>query len=133
MITSISIENFKGIAARVTIPLKPITLPGNPGPVVFSPDGKTAYVAVTLPPSENLAGAVVPIRTATGTVLTPVKAGEQISGLAITPDGRFDGPPPAWKYLSYRQAGTDKLLQDYATRRRFHDPGLLAKIWGNSP
>jgi WD40 repeat protein len=48
--------------------------------------------------------------------------------LVVAPDGRFDGPPEAWKYLSYREVGTNKFVSDDQTRRRFHHPGLLVKV-----
>ncbi len=49
--------------------------------------------------------------------------------LVVTPDGFFDGSPGAWRFVAYRVPGTLKLLDDDATRRRFHRPGLLAQVW----
>ena len=49
--------------------------------------------------------------------------------LVVTPDGCFDGSEGAWKFVTYRVPGTLKLLDDDATRKQFHRPGLLAKIW----
>jgi hypothetical protein len=49
--------------------------------------------------------------------------------LVVTPDGRFDGSAGAWRYVAYREEGTRTLLDDDATRERFHRPGLLAEVW----
>jgi WD40 repeat protein len=49
--------------------------------------------------------------------------------LVVTPDGLFDGSPGAWRFVAYRVPGTLKLIDDEATRRRFHRPGLLAQVW----
>lgn len=48
--------------------------------------------------------------------------------LVVTPDGRFDGSSNAWRFVAYREPGTLKLLEDDATRKRFHRPGLLAQV-----
>src|SRR6185369_8193074 len=48
--------------------------------------------------------------------------------LVITPDGFFDGSPGAWRHVAYRETGTLHVIADDATRKRFHRPGLLAKI-----
>jgi WD40 repeat protein len=49
--------------------------------------------------------------------------------LVTTPAGFFDGSEAAWRLVTYRVPGTLKLIEDDATRRRFHRPGLLAQIW----
>ncbi|HYT89567.1 MAG TPA: WD40 repeat domain-containing protein [Gemmataceae bacterium] len=49
--------------------------------------------------------------------------------LVVTPEGFFDGSPGAWRFVAYRVPGTLKLLDDGATRKRFHRPGLLAQAW----
>jgi hypothetical protein len=49
--------------------------------------------------------------------------------LVVTPAGFFDGSPGACRLVSYRVPGTLKLVDDDATRRRFHRPGLLAQVW----
>jgi hypothetical protein len=54
--------------------------------------------------------------------------GDSPHWLVTTADGRFDGPPEAWKEVSYRVLATGALRDDDATRRTFHPPGLLAKI-----
>jgi hypothetical protein len=48
--------------------LKPITVGSQPGPIVITPDGKTAYVA-----NAN-SGTVTPIRMATNRALKPIKS-----------------------------------------------------------
>jgi hypothetical protein len=48
--------------------------------------------------------------------------------LVVTPEGFFDGSEDAWKCVTYRVSGTVKLIDDDATRRRFHRKGLLAEI-----
>jgi WD40 repeat protein len=48
--------------------------------------------------------------------------------LVVTPDGRFDGSEDAWRFVAHRVSGTLKLVEDEATRKRFHRPGLLAEI-----
>jgi hypothetical protein len=49
--------------------------------------------------------------------------------LVVTPEGLFDGSPGASRFVAYRAPGTLTLLDDDATRRRFHRPGLLAQLW----
>jgi WD40 repeat protein len=53
--------------------------------------------------------------------------------LVVTPDGLFDGTPDVWCIVAYRVPDTLKLLEDDTTRRRFHRPGLLAKVWKGEP
>jgi WD40 repeat protein len=48
--------------------------------------------------------------------------------LVVTPDGRFDGSKDAWRFVAYREPGTLKLLDDDASLKRFHRPGLLAQV-----
>jgi WD40 repeat protein len=48
--------------------------------------------------------------------------------LVVTPDGRFDGSPGAWRFVAYREPGTLTVVDDEATRRHFHRPGLLAEL-----
>jgi YVTN family beta-propeller protein len=61
--------------------LKPITVGNQPGPIVITPDGKTAYVA-------NVgSGTVTPIRIATNTALKSIKVGSTPNAMVITPDG----------------------------------------------
>jgi WD40 repeat protein len=48
--------------------------------------------------------------------------------LAVSPDGLFDGSADAWRFVTFREPGTAKLLDDDATRRRFHRPDLLGQI-----
>jgi DNA-binding beta-propeller fold protein YncE len=71
------------INTATNTPGKPINIPGqNPyvdGPIVFTPDGETAYV---------LAGSgVTPISTTTGTPGKPIHIGDG-RGIVITPDGK---------------------------------------------
>jgi YVTN family beta-propeller protein len=61
--------------------LPPIGLPGVAGWAVFAPDGKRLYMG------EQLANTVTAIRTATSSVLSNIKVRNEITGLAITPDG----------------------------------------------
>src|SRR5262249_1472860 len=49
--------------------------------------------------------------------------------LVVTPGGFFDGSPGTWRFVAYRDVATRKLVDDDATRRRFHRPGLLAQVW----
>jgi WD40 repeat protein/serine/threonine protein kinase len=49
--------------------------------------------------------------------------------LVVTPEGFFDGSPEALRLVAHRDPDTLKLLDDDATRRRFHRPGLLAQVW----
>jgi len=44
-------------------------------------------------------------------------------------DGFFDGFKDAWRFVAYREPDTLKLLDDDATRKRFHRHGLLAEVW----
>jgi len=53
--------------------------------------------------------------------------------LVVTPEGFFDGSPGAWRFVTYRNAATGTLVDDDATRRRFHRPGLLARVWKGEP
>jgi hypothetical protein len=48
--------------------------------------------------------------------------------LIVTPEGTFDGSPGAWRFVTYRVPGT-LTLSDEATRKQFHRPGLLTKVW----
>jgi WD40 repeat protein len=49
--------------------------------------------------------------------------------LVVTPEGLFDGSEGAWQFVTYREPDTLKLIDDDATRRRFHRPSLLAHVW----
>ena len=49
--------------------------------------------------------------------------------LVVTPEGFFDGSEGAWRFVAHRVPGTLKLVDDDATRKRFHRPGLLATVW----
>src|SRR5262249_39736316 len=49
--------------------------------------------------------------------------------LIVTPEGLFDGSEGAARLVVYRVPGAQKLVDDDATRRRFHRPGLLSKVW----
>jgi WD40 repeat protein len=49
--------------------------------------------------------------------------------LVVTPEGDFDGSPGAWRFVAYQDAATGRLVDDEATRRHFHRPGLLALVW----
>jgi len=49
--------------------------------------------------------------------------------LVVTPEGLFDDSEGAWQFVTYRVPGTLRLVDDDATRRRFHRSGLLAKVW----
>ena len=53
--------------------------------------------------------------------------------LAVTPEGLFDGSEGAARLVIYRVPGSQKLVDDDATRRRFHRPGLLSKVWQVEP
>jgi YVTN family beta-propeller protein len=69
----------------------------NASAIVFLPDGTTAYVL-----TNTLAGGpgtVIPIRTATNTVLAPITVGQDPRALAITPDGKTI-------YVTNYQSGT---------------------------
>jgi DNA-binding beta-propeller fold protein YncE len=71
--------------------LAPIRLPAQFwafGGVVFAPDGRMAYVAIGAPGTAR-GTAVVPIRTASHTALTPIRVGLSTpSAMAVSPDGR---------------------------------------------
>ena len=41
----------------------------------------------------------------------------------------FDGSEASWRFVAYRESGTLKMLDDDATRKRFHRPGLLSQAW----
>jgi DNA-binding beta-propeller fold protein YncE len=59
--------------------------------IVFSPDGKIAYVAAGNPdtsPGTLNPAAVIPVKTATGTPGKPIRLSHGESDIAITPDGR---------------------------------------------
>jgi WD40 repeat protein len=49
--------------------------------------------------------------------------------LVVTPEGLFDGSPGAGRFVTYRDAASGRLVDDDATRQRFHRPGLLAQVW----
>jgi len=49
--------------------------------------------------------------------------------LVVTPDGLFDGSPGATRFVAYREPATLKLIEDEATLKRYHRPGLLAQVW----
>ena len=49
--------------------------------------------------------------------------------LVVTPEGLFDGSAGAWRFVAYRVPGTLTLVDDDATRRLHHRPGLLAELW----
>jgi hypothetical protein len=38
-----------------------------------------------------------------------------------------------WRFVTYGNAATGTLVDDDATRRRFHRPGLLAQVWKRDP
>jgi WD40 repeat protein len=48
--------------------------------------------------------------------------------LVFTPDGLFDGSKEAGKYLKYRNTETGEVVPLESCRKRFHMPGLLAKL-----
>jgi WD40 repeat protein len=48
--------------------------------------------------------------------------------LIVTPEGFFDGSGGAWKRMSFRETGTPRVLEDDATKRKFHRPGLLGTL-----
>ena len=55
--------------------------------VVFTPDGRMAYVAIGAPGTPN-GTAVIPIRTASNTALTPIRVGLSTpAAIAVSPDG----------------------------------------------
>jgi DNA-binding beta-propeller fold protein YncE len=62
--------------------------------IVFSPDGKTAYVAAGSIPTTPFTrfmlkpATLTPINTATGTPGTPIRLSHGASNIAITPDGK---------------------------------------------
>jgi len=62
--------------------LKPIAVGSQPGPIVITPDGKTAYVA-----NAN-SGTVTPIRAATNKALKPIRVGSGPGAMVITPSGK---------------------------------------------
>jgi WD40 repeat protein len=49
--------------------------------------------------------------------------------LVVTPAGLFDSSEGARRFVAYRVPGTLTLVDDDATLRRFHRPGLLARVW----
>lgn len=49
--------------------------------------------------------------------------------VVCTPDGLFDASPGAWRDVTFRVPGSEKLLTDDETRRRRHRPGLLTHLW----
>jgi uncharacterized protein (TIGR03067 family) len=48
--------------------------------------------------------------------------------VVLTSDGLFDGSKGALKHVTYRTVGTRDLIDDDATRKKFHRPGLLAQL-----
>src|SRR5262249_7990238 len=82
-------SNTAGPPIRVTSAKRPMVLG-----IVFSPDGKTAYVAAgsigTMPftPFMVQAATLTPINSATGTPGPPIRLGHGASDIAITPDGK---------------------------------------------
>jgi uncharacterized protein (TIGR03067 family) len=73
-----------------------------------------------------------------GTVLWNPRSGKELCSLlslnegedwlVVTPAGLFDGSKGAWKYVTYRAAGTRDLINDNATREKFYRPSLLAQL-----
>jgi YVTN family beta-propeller protein len=75
-------QRLRATAAGCTrAALKPITVGRQPGPIVITPDGKTAYVA------NAASGTVTPIRIATNTALKPIRVGSTPGAMVITPNG----------------------------------------------
>jgi YVTN family beta-propeller protein len=62
--------------------LAPIKVGRYPDSIVFTPDGKTAYIA------NSMGDTVTAIRTATNTVVKTIKTGIHPVAVAITPDGK---------------------------------------------
>jgi WD40 repeat protein len=48
--------------------------------------------------------------------------------LVVTPEGFFDGSPGAWRFVAYRVSGSLKVVDDDATRKQLHRPGLLSRV-----
>jgi len=82
-------SNTAGPPIRVTSAKRPMVLG-----IVFSPDGKTAYVAAgsigatPFTPFMLKPATLTPINTATGTPGTPIRLSHGASDIAITPDGK---------------------------------------------
>src|SRR5262249_61202478 len=80
-------RNTAGPPIRVTSAWRPYVLG-----IVFSPDGKTAYVAAgsigatPFTPFMLKPATLTPINTATGTPGTPIRLSHGASDIAITPD-----------------------------------------------
>jgi WD40 repeat protein len=102
------------------------------GQVALTPDGKHLWTA-SVAPSLFGADRLTLWDVAAGKELVRLYNGHKGQWLVVAPDGRFDGPREAWQYLSYREAGANKFLSDAETRRRFHHPGLLAKVLITAP
>ena len=72
-----------GVRSCAIEALEPIRVGIQPGPIVITPSGKTAYVA------NARSGTVTPIRIATNTALRPIWAGSTPFAMAISPDGKM--------------------------------------------
>jgi WD40 repeat protein len=96
--------------------------------VALSADGKHAWTA-------SFDGTTRLWDTASGKELCALLSFEAGKDwLVVTPEGFFDGSPGAGKRLAYRERGTNKVLNDDATRRKFYRPGLLGALYrGEEP
>ncbi len=54
-----------------------------PAPIMFTPDSRTAYIA-----NDVWSGTVIPVRTRTGRLGSPIRVGHNPEAMAITPDGK---------------------------------------------
>lgn len=98
--------------------------------VSLSDDGKHLWTASGASGSEQRCDAARLWDTGTGKERCCLYTfGEGKEWLVVTPEGFFDGSEPAFRFVAYRESGTKKLLEDEATRKRFHRPGLLAQVW----
>jgi len=56
--------------------------------VAITPNSKTAYVLYDYYVAQTSHSYLIPVRTASNTVLAPVKAGSYLNSIAITPNGK---------------------------------------------
>lgn len=98
-------------------------------PIAFSADGRTLAarsqdgVDLLALPSGKLKAS-----------LFSFGGGKELDWLVITPDGRFDGTPVAWKDLAWRLSpDTFDRLPVEVFFRDFYRPGLLADVLSDTP
>jgi DNA-binding beta-propeller fold protein YncE len=83
-----AIQTSSNRVTRISLPA--VKGPEVPSGIVFTPDGKTAYVLEGVQEGKSGASAVVPINVATSTPLAPIRIGPSGTAgtLVMAPDGR---------------------------------------------